>query len=106
VNIEHWWNDIDRGKLNDLEVYLPQCHLVHHRSYWTALGVNQGLQGEKMATNGLCFRMTTKANFIMQGHKLLDHLSLLKDFYKPFPWSRDFDKLVVILLIRKFLRFY
>jgi hypothetical protein len=28
--MEHWWKDIDRGKLKYLEKKLPQCQFVHH----------------------------------------------------------------------------
>jgi hypothetical protein len=30
VNVEHQWNDIDRGKPNDSEKYVSQGHFVHH----------------------------------------------------------------------------
>jgi hypothetical protein len=33
VNVEHRWNDIDRGKLKDLEKNLCQCHFVLHKSH-------------------------------------------------------------------------
>jgi hypothetical protein len=33
MNVEHWWNDADRGKLKYWERNLSQCHFVHHKSY-------------------------------------------------------------------------
>jgi hypothetical protein len=30
VNMEQWWNDIDRGKLKNLERNLSYQHFVHH----------------------------------------------------------------------------
>jgi len=29
--MEHWWNDIDRGKPKYWEENLFQCHIVHHK---------------------------------------------------------------------------
>jgi hypothetical protein len=46
------WNDIDRGKPKNSEKYLFQRHCVHHKSH-TGSGVNQGLRGERSATNRL-----------------------------------------------------
>jgi hypothetical protein len=31
VNLEQWWNAIERGKPKDLDTYLSYCHVVHHR---------------------------------------------------------------------------
>jgi hypothetical protein len=48
-----WWNDIDRGKLKDLEKILSQCHFVHHKSHW----IDPGCHGERPATNCLSHGM-------------------------------------------------
>jgi hypothetical protein len=33
VNVEQWWNNIDRGKLKTLEKILSQCHFVCQKSH-------------------------------------------------------------------------
>jgi hypothetical protein len=30
--MEHWWNEIDRGKLKYLGKNLSQCHFVYYKS--------------------------------------------------------------------------
>jgi hypothetical protein len=31
--MEHWWNEIDRGKPKYSGKNLSQCHFVHHKSH-------------------------------------------------------------------------
>jgi hypothetical protein len=31
--MEHWWNEIDRGKPKYSGKSLSQCHFVHHKSH-------------------------------------------------------------------------
>jgi hypothetical protein len=33
VIMEHWWNDIDRGKPNYWEKNLSQCQVAYHKSH-------------------------------------------------------------------------
>jgi hypothetical protein len=40
--MEQWWNDIDRGKLKNLEENLFHCHFVHHRLYMNYPGQELG----------------------------------------------------------------
>jgi hypothetical protein len=40
--MEQWWNDLDWGKSENLEISLSQCHFVHHRSYMDYTGSKYG----------------------------------------------------------------
>jgi hypothetical protein len=33
VSVEHWWNDIDRGKTKYWQNNLHQCHIFFHKSH-------------------------------------------------------------------------
>jgi hypothetical protein len=33
MNMEHWWNDPDRGKTKYWERNLSTCHFEHHKSH-------------------------------------------------------------------------
>jgi hypothetical protein len=44
MSMQPWWNDIDRGKPNNLDKNVFQCHTVHYK--WAEPGVNLGLCGE------------------------------------------------------------
>ena len=47
VNMEHWCDDTERGKLKYSEEKLSHPHFVHT---WPGLGLNPVLRGEKQAT--------------------------------------------------------
>jgi hypothetical protein len=47
--MEHWWNEIDRGKPKYSGKNLSQCHFVHYKSHMDY----PGLRGERPATNRL-----------------------------------------------------
>jgi len=53
MNVEHWWNDNDREKLEFLEKNLYQCHCVPTNPMWTGLRLKPGLHGDRPATNFL-----------------------------------------------------
>jgi hypothetical protein len=38
-SMEHWWNDIEGGKLKNLEKNLSQCHPVQHQSHMECPGI-------------------------------------------------------------------
>jgi len=42
MNVWHWWNSTDRGKLNYWEINLFQYHSVHHKSYTDRSGIKAG----------------------------------------------------------------
>jgi hypothetical protein len=58
--MEHWWNDIGRGKPKYLNKYLSQCHFNHHKSH-TDLESNPGLRGKRLAINSLSQALTFNA---------------------------------------------
>jgi hypothetical protein len=41
---EPWWNDIVKGKLNNSETNLFQCHFVHHKAHMDLPGCEPGPQ--------------------------------------------------------------
>jgi hypothetical protein len=55
VNMEHRWNDINRGKPKDSEKSCPSATLSTTSPTWTALSTNQGLRDEKPATNRMSY---------------------------------------------------
>jgi hypothetical protein len=50
MSLEHWWNDMDRGKQKYWEKTPSECHSFHHISLWTGLRPNPGLHNEKPVT--------------------------------------------------------
>jgi hypothetical protein len=40
--MEHWWNEIDRGKPKYSGKILSQCHFVHHKSHMDGPGIEPG----------------------------------------------------------------
>jgi len=32
MNVENWWDDTGRGKMEHSERNLPHCHIVNHKS--------------------------------------------------------------------------
>jgi hypothetical protein len=38
LNIKHWWENIDKGKLTYTESNLSQGHFIHHRFHTNRLG--------------------------------------------------------------------
>jgi hypothetical protein len=59
MNMEQWWNDVDRGKLKNLGENLSHFHSVHHKSHWTDMSANPGCHWEKLATNYLSYGTAT-----------------------------------------------
>ena len=49
--MQHWWNDIERGKPEYLEVSPPKTHTHTHTR--TVLGTNPAFTKERQATNHL-----------------------------------------------------
>jgi hypothetical protein len=39
MNVDHSWNDINRGKQKYWEIILLQCHCVHHRYHIDCPGI-------------------------------------------------------------------
>jgi hypothetical protein len=54
VNMEQWWNYIDRGKPKDSEKNLSQCHFVHQKSHFYWPGCEPGPAQWEAGTNRLC----------------------------------------------------
>jgi hypothetical protein len=40
--MEHWWDEIDRGKPKYSEKNLSQCHFVRHKSHTDGPGIEPG----------------------------------------------------------------
>jgi hypothetical protein len=53
INLEHWWNDTDRGKPSTRWQICPSATLSTTKPTWTGLGLNLGLRGERRAINRL-----------------------------------------------------
>ena len=67
MGIQHWWNDIDRGKPKCWEKKTcPSVTLSTTNITLTALGSNQGLCYEKVVTNCLSHSVPFEA----QGHQI------------------------------------
>jgi len=52
----------------DYGLTLSQCHTVHHKFTWTGLGSNDGLHGDKLATNCLshCTPLPIQINLLLR----------------------------------------
>jgi hypothetical protein len=51
--MEHWWNDIDRGKPKYSEKFLPKCHFSTTNLACAGPGSNVDFCGERSTTNRL-----------------------------------------------------
>jgi hypothetical protein len=47
------------GESMKLGKSLLQCHIIHHKSIWTAMGMNPGLHSEKPETTSLIYGMAS-----------------------------------------------
>jgi hypothetical protein len=45
MSLEHWWNDIEGGRLMSLEKIF--CHFIHHKSHMDWHGINLALHIER-----------------------------------------------------------
>jgi hypothetical protein len=56
--MEHWWNNVDRGKLKDSDKNLSQCHFPSINPTWNDVNVNPVLPGEEPVSYRMSYGTT------------------------------------------------
>jgi hypothetical protein len=60
ISLEHWWNDIDRGKAKFYEKNLSWYHFVHYKFHMDWPGIEPGLLSVRAAANRLSHGMASQ----------------------------------------------
>ena len=71
MSMERWWNGTDGGKPKFSLKTLSECHFVHLKFHWTALGSNQGAVRGRLLTARTIPRPFEGPAFVSENKKRL-----------------------------------
>jgi hypothetical protein len=66
MDMEKWWNDIDRGKWKQQEISLSLCHLFHHKTHRDWHSDGPGISSTRRDTNFMGSLKKTCNTFLLQ----------------------------------------